>query len=82
MTHPRIYNKMRVQAEAETLEAIEGLSSGERSERLERAHERGAGSEFVQAVAVAELVQIVADQQARIEKLEGSAKGKRGKKGA
>jgi len=76
MTHPRIYNKLRAQAEAEMLEAIEGLSSEERSERLERAHERGAGSEFTQTVAVAELVKIVAGQQARIEALESKGKSR------
>jgi hypothetical protein len=80
MTHHMILNKMRVQAEAGMLEAIESLSPGERSEQLERAHERGVGTEFVQTVAIAELAQIVADQQARIEALEGSARGKRSKK--
>jgi hypothetical protein len=78
MTHTLILNKLRAQAEVEMLETIESLSPGERSEQLERAHERGVGAEFVQTVAIAELARIVADQQARIEALE--SRGKRSKK--
>ncbi len=75
-----ILEQQKAQALQEALQTIEGLL-GEQSPRIYSAQNDVAGrnmAEYVSAMALAELVRVVAAQQERIEQLESAAKPKAG----